>query len=330
MTGASLVRPKPTGRVTPFASSRGAALDPLDPPPSPLPPPLPLRLPFTSSRPAYTPNPAIPFLQRVHASSDPAKLDRLIAGLGRSLAWAGLGAAVAAVIASAFVFGTPASSSSRSVAVQIATAPAAPPPASAKTEPVRTLSEAITVLESFLTTASALTRHEMIEPTEPLSDPLARDERIPALAATSIDRENARLHHHPPLTVALVPITDANGLPRTAAIVHKGDRWRIDWRSVLTPETRDWEAFARGSTRGVSQYRVHVSRQPDGAWTVSRSANGHDPVVASAALGSRVAEELEAELAARGGAPLSADLFLDNSSGTPLNIVDWTRDKWSL
>jgi hypothetical protein len=281
------------------------------------------------SRPAFTPNPAIPFLQQVHDRSNAAGLERLVAILSRSLAWAGLGAAVAAAIASAFVFSASPSSFTKSSKSQTTRALTAPTSPSATNQPVRNLSDAISALQTFLTTPSALTRGELIESPGSLPELLARDGTVPALAAIRIEQTKAQLRHFGQIAVALVPITDTQGLPRTAAVVHKGDQWRIDWRSMLTPEDRDWDEFVSGRTRGISQFRVQVSRQPDGSWTVGRPASRRNRITVSVISGSRVAEELGAALDTRGGAPLSADVFLENGPGSPLTIVDWTRDKWS-
>lgn len=330
MTGVSPERPKPVGRITLLDTPRVTAFEPLTPPPPPLPSSPPLHAASTPSRPAFAPNPAIPFLQRVHARSNAAGLERLVAIFGRSLAWVGLGAGVAAAIASAFVFSSSPSSLARSSTSQNTRALPAPPAASDTIEPVRNLSDAINALESFLTTPSARTRGELSESPGSLPELLAREGTIPAFAAINIDQAKADLRHYAEIAVAFVPITDAHGLPRTAAVVHKGDQWRIDWRSVLTPEDRDWDEFVSGRTRGISQFRVHVSRQPDGSWTVGRPASRHNRVTVSVISGSRVAEELGAALDARGGAPLSADVFLESGPGSPLTIVDWTRDKWSL
>lgn len=56
----------------------------------------------------------------------------------------------------------------------------------------------------------------------------------------------------------------------------------------------------------------------------------HNQVATAVAPGSRVAEELVQALADRAGAPLAADVYFESAGDHRLNIVDWTRDKWSL
>jgi hypothetical protein len=282
-----------------------------------------------SGRPVLVPNAAIPFLQEVHARSNPELFDRRISTATRTLAVAALVASAAWVIGSTIHFRAP-SVTKESSTQPIITAQPALLPAPTAAETVAAVHEALAILETFLNAPTAELRREAIGTDEPLPPALASEATRSALARASVEPESARLLHAGSLKVVLVPLTDGAGLPRTAAVVHRSDRWRVDWRSLVTPETTAWPEVAGGTARGLSQFRVLLSRRPDGTWALSRPEAEVPHLTATTVPGSRVAAELEAALAARNGEPLSADVFLAADSPRSLNIVDWTPDKWSL
>jgi hypothetical protein len=278
-------------------------------------------------RPALVPNTAIPFLEQVHARANPEQLERRVSSAARTAAFGALASVIVFVVGSSILFST---------------RPAArPDPAAASAPPARpeldeagaaaAVTSALASLDHFLDSTTAAARREAVGTAEPLPPMLATDGRIDTLAGATVDRAAAQVLHSGSFKVVLAPVTDADGLPRTAAILHRGDRWRVDWRSLITPESLDWKEFLAGTEERPRLFRVLLSRDAAGAWTIARpAAEETAPLLASMAPGSRVAADLSAAMAARGQTPLAVDVYLETAAGRQLNIVDWTKDKWSL
>lgn len=285
-------------------------------------------------QPALVPNKAIPFLQRVHAESQPESLDRRLSSATRAIAITVLGIAVVVVITTSIALRAPApqvriqAPPSGPTAAAIDTVPS--PATSPATSPAA-VSDALATLKTFLAAPTHEARQALADSAMPLPHGPQPAGPLPALLGAQVQTDRIQPIQAGPLSVVLVPLTDAAGLPRTAALIHRGSQWRVDWRSVLTPETGAWEDFTSSPDASPGLFRVLIQRESDGTWTVARSASPEAtrfPV--ALAPGSRAATELDDAIRAQNGRPLSADVYLTAQANRSLNILDWTRDKWSL
>lgn len=277
-------------------------------------------LPPAPGRPSLVPNAAIPFLQDVHARSNPEQLERRFSLATRTLAATSLAAAVAAVIASSIVFRAPSVSS--------LTRPAPAPHATSRTAPTSAettsaINDAITSLHAFL----HIPAPDDTPATAATASPLPHG----SLATTIVHHDRARLLlHTDSLKIVLVPVTDTHRLPRTAAILNRGHGWQVDGPSLTTPESAPWADLANGTATSPVQCRTLISKLPDGTWSLERPGADPPRLTATTTPGARVAAELNAALAARPDQPLAANVFLAAGDGRSWRLIDWSPDKWSL
>jgi hypothetical protein len=265
------------------------------------------------------------------SSANPERLDRRVSHAARALAAVSLIVAVGSAITTAFLFQSSIPEPASPLASDRQSVPPAPlQPRMSPAQSDHAIDQALATLDSFLRSDDAPARLAVIGSQEPLPSEFRQNGRVPTLVHSSIDRTSARLVDHGATQFVLVLVTDGHGLPRTAALVQRGDGWQVDWRSLFTPQPADWKSFASRSESAVGEFRVMLSRTKDGTWSVTRPSESPDPVPVTVQSGSRVAWHLATALASSPGAAVPVDLFFQAEPGRPLNIVDWTRDKWSM
>lgn len=332
MDSGGLRRPQGLGRLAAHMAVLQEELEMRDESSAPAPPPPDLASPgFPTRNPLrpLVPNATIPFLQRVHARMDPEHLERRLSSAARAAAVAMLGAVVLFAVASSILFRTqPSAGPARPAATAPATGPARTSLSAA--EIAEAMRGGLAALDDFMTASSSQARREAAAPGEPLPPALAAEGPVDRLARARVDRAGARVHRAGTLTVLLAPMADGHGMPHLAAVLQRGDRWRVDWRSVATPESLSWEQFAASPPRRPHLFRVLLSRDAAGAWAAITPCPDQSKVAVSAEPGSRVADDLGRLLAARGGGPLPVDVYFEASVGQDLRIVGWTQDKWTL
>ena len=277
---------------------------------------------------SLVPNKAIPFLQRVHAGSQPEVMERRVSAATRIIALGGLGIAAALVVAASIALRAPAppQTADRQPAPLSAAQPLPPPALSASS-----VADALTALNAFIAATTHEARQALADSMMPASVASSGGGPLPALVGAHLQADRARAIQAGSQAVVLVPVIDGAGLPRTAALLHRDGGWRVDWRSVLTPESSPWDEFASGARPAPHLFRLLITREPGGPWSLARTsspeATRHPVTIAP---GSRAAAELTRALDAQNGRPLCADIYLTADASRSLNILDWTQDKWSL
>lgn len=270
--------------------------------------------------------------QHGRSSFHPELIERRIATAARALAGLALAGSVVLAAASGILFRVPSPGASPPA---VAARNGLIPPSTAALTPAESLAatrEALAALTKFLQADTAGERRAAIATTDRLPASLEIDGIVTSLQGARLEQPGRAQHLSAGLSdVVLVPLTDGNGLPRIAAVVRRSDHWTVDWRSVFTPEPVEWRDLVAGAAPAApSLWRVLLSRTTDGSWSIARPGSTNEPLTAEMAPGSRVAAELEAAWSDRGGSPLPADVYLTADSSRRLNIVDWTKDKWSL
>ncbi len=279
-------------------------------------------------RPAFAPNPMIILLKHLRFHFDPGVVDRRAGLLARALGLTALASVVAFALGASFTYR--ASSVADPAAAARSSLSPAEPPAPTPSGIAASVDEALAALHGFLAADSPGARRAAIGATGPLPPCLAAPGAIDALAGATVARDQARFHLAGPVKFVLVPLTHADGLPHTAAILNRGDGWRVDWRSVITPERVGFREFLASPSPAPSPFRVLLSRAPDGRWSLAHPRSSSDLQPVDVAAHSRVESELAEALASHGGPPLAVDIFLATDPARRLHIVDWTKDKWSL
>lgn len=264
------------------------------------------------------PNATITFLENVHNSINPQKIDRRLHLASQMTGLTLLASSILAVLISIFVFSFyPRPILAGALASSIDAD--GPPPVTAVSAPSP---EAITL--SINRALAALDQFFLDSPRdEPASWP-------PRRPYAMIDRSQAQWHPLGTSQVVLVPCQNADGVPQTVAVIYDDGRWQVDERSAITPETTDWEDFAASPSSEPQLFRLLLSRDQTGAWTAFRPAGTLASVPVLTAEGSRVSDDLSDALAERGGASMAVDVFLQTDADRRLHVVGWTKDKWTL
>ena len=76
--------------------------------------------------------------------------------------------------------------------------------------------------------------------------------------------ENGQLLQAGDRTIALIPVRHAKGHRRTVAMVETGDGFRLDWRSLVTPERLPWVDFLGRKPGEPHLYRATVAKTGSG------------------------------------------------------------------
>jgi hypothetical protein len=264
------------------------------------------------------PNTTITFLQNVHRSINPQKIDRRLFLASQITGLTLLTSSVLAVLISIFVFSfypRPIPAGTLVSSVQTGQ----PPPVTAASAPSP---EAIT-----LSINRALAALDQFFLDSPQGEPSSRPPRRPYAL---IDRSQAQWHPLGASQVVLVPCQNADGVPQTVAVIYDDGRWQVDERSAITPETTSWEDFAASPSSEPQLFRLLLSRDQTGAWTAFRPAAALASVPVVTAAGSRLSDDLSEALAERRGSLLAVDVFLQADADRRLHVVGWTKDKWVL
>lgn len=278
-----------------------------------------------NQRPALVANPIIPILAKLHLQANPELAERRLRLGMRASGLVALAVLVVFAVASSVTFRP--------------TKPKTSAPAKSSSVSPRTLTDAeinaaveqaLATLDAFLNASSPEERNAVIADHDRLPPLLDQPGPVTALAQASVGRREARLHQDGLFQCVLVPLTHAGGSPHTAAVVHHGDRWVVDWRSALTPESMPWRQFIENRPTDPVLFRVLLTRESSGEWSMIRPGAGDIPLAVDVASHSRIGAELAEVWAARRASLLAADVYLVADADRRLNIVDWTKDKWSL
>ncbi|MFN0128400.1 MAG: hypothetical protein ACKV19_17135 [Verrucomicrobiales bacterium] len=310
------------GRVAPRAATRDESLEAdsweseLDRSPSAQAP---------KQRPAFVANPIIQILAKLHIQANPELAERRLRQWMLASGFVALAALLVFAVASSVTFRPPAFETLASAGPSPAL-----PRVMTEAEISAAVEQALATLDAFLNASSPEERNAVIADHDLLPPLLHQSGSVPALAQASVGRPEARLHVDGSFRCVLVPLTHAGGLPHTAAVVHHGDRWVVDWRSALTPESMPWRQFIENRPASPVLFRVLLTRQSSGEWSLIRPGAGEIPLAVEMASHSRIGAELAEALEARSESSLAADVYLAAGDDRQLNIVDWTKDKWSL
>jgi hypothetical protein len=280
--------------------------------------------------PALQRNKTYDFLNSVHHRTDPEAIENRIFKVFRLSAVALLGVIVILVLGAIFVFRP-----GRTPVVTPAANPTRTPADEEVIDVQAATAEAVATLDAFLGSTAAEQRQKLIAPGEPMPLLLAAPGRVPGLEKATFSPENARVVRLGREVAVLVPMVDHAGLSRTAALLRGDGQFRVDWRSVVTPEPMAWTEFVATPGDEPRLFRVELqpaeaTNEPAATLSVRRPVGTPAAVSVTVDPKSRVGEELRAALETRKGKPLTADVYLEGKPGGLLRIVGWAPDKWGL
>ena len=280
--------------------------------------------------PALQRNKTYDFLESVHHRTNPEALENNVVKAFRLSALVLLVVVVVMVLGAMFVF--------RGDRPRALPQPANPVRPVVREEPINVpgvTAEAVAALESFLASTAPEERQKLIGPDEPLPPALAAQGSVPALEKSRFTSAGAQVVRVGRQVAVLVPMTDAAGVSRTAAVLQRQGKLLVDWRSVLTPEPTPWRDFVTAPGDEPRLFRLELqpaasASQSSAAFAARRPAGEPSAVTVEVDPRSRVGEELGAAFETRHGGPLAADFYLQGKPGGPLRIVGWVPDKWAL
>ncbi len=193
------------------------------------------------------------------------------------------------------------------------------------------LAAATAVLKAFLTPGDAAARSAHLVEGSRLAPLLARHEAAlgPLAAEVAGAESEARLVDMGGKYGVQLPVKLASGEKRTAVLVEMKEGFKIDLLSLMTPELMTWKEFCAKKPEEPQLFRLRLTgaEAPRGGaeqasrwkcWGLQR-AGETAPLVASAPVGSRVAQELDRRLAAGAGPLVSVHLAGDYNVAGELN-----------
>lgn len=273
----------------------------------------------------------------VHEWSDPNKLEnrarRSVIAAGAVL----LTAVVLYALFSAFLFrATPKEGSvAETAALNLPLTIEAP-----TIDPASAIRAGVTAIQHFLEAPSPEARAAWLPSGEtPVTEPLLRQQAPLANGATvQADRAHAyRLGQQP---AVLVPVVDRDGLTRIAAAWQESHgSWKVDWRSLITPQRVSWQEFVQAPTPEAALFRLRfeetTSPTPQGRHrlTAMLPSNKEASLSIEFSPNSRAAQELTALLAAAGSSSprvVEAEVYLQKQADGTVGIADFIPDRWKL
>ena len=204
--------------------------------------------------PALQRNKIYDFLDSMHHRTDPEAIENRLTRLFRFSAVALLCGIVLTVLGSIFLF--------RARHLAAAVPVAAPARASVAEEAIdapAAAAEAVATLQAFLESTVAAERQKLIGFDEPLAPCLAVPGRVPALEKSKPSPGDARVVRLGREVAVLVPMIDGAGVGHTAALLKRDGHFRVDWRSVMTPEPMAWKDFVATPVDEPRLFRLELA-----------------------------------------------------------------------
>ncbi len=274
----------------------------------------------------------------IHEWSDPNKLEHRAKKWLVVLGWGVLASVVGYALISTVLFSAAPEGSAES-GVPPAAKKAAGVPAAAAGVEIDEQAAAVAGLRTlarFLEAKTPEERATLLPPEELVAprSPLAR--QTPLGRAADLQADQARVVRMGDRPAVLVPVVDAAGLTRIAAVLQNdAGRWLVDWRSVLTPERLSWSEFPQDTSGEPALFRLQLTpaeTEPT-ALTASLPSGATPPLRVELPPGARVARELAALWAA---APadrdrtIEAEVYLQHTADGRVAVVGYVPERWRL